>query len=101
MKQEKSAAEASSRLKRAELTSSLGAGLLGFWLGAMAASYITDLAQFVVIAGALMHGWGMYDKHTIERGLGRPEAIWMKVLYWSCWLLLAGLAAVLAFRILS
>ncbi|KZE35699.1 hypothetical protein AVW15_12170 [Chelatococcus daeguensis] len=67
----------------------------------MAASYIADLALYVVITGALMHGWGMYDKHATERDLGRPEAVWMKALYWSCWLILAGLAVVLGLRLLS
>ncbi|MBM3084990.1 hypothetical protein IMF23_16230 [Chelatococcus daeguensis] len=101
MKQVEPAATSNSRLKRAELASSFGAGLLGFGLGAMAASYIADLALYVVITGALMHGWGMYDKHATERDLGRPEAVWMKALYWSCWLILAGLAVVLGLRLLS
>ena len=100
MKQAESAVASNARLKRAELASSFGAGLLGFGLGAMSAPYIADLAPYVVVAGALMHGWGMYDKHATERDLGRPGAFWMKALYWSCWLILAGLAAVLGFRIL-
>lgn len=101
MKQVEPAVESNSRLKRAELASSFGAGLLGFGLGAMAAAYIVDLSMLVVVAGALMHGWGMYDKHAIERDLGRPDAVWMKALYWSCWLILAGLAAALGVRLLS
>ncbi|MFN3727541.1 MAG: hypothetical protein ACK4SZ_14695 [Allosphingosinicella sp.] len=101
MKQPEPAVASNSRLKRAELASSFGAGLLGFGLGAMAAPYIADLALYVVVTGALMHGWGMYDKHVTERDLGRPEAVWMKALYWSCWLILAGLAVVLGFRVFS
>lgn len=87
------------RLKRAELASSVGAGLLGGGLGAMAAPYVGDLAVYVLVAGALMHGWGMYDKHAIERDLRRSEALWMKVLYWLCWAVLAGLGALLVFRV--
>lgn len=101
MNQVDAAVASNSRLKRAELASSFGAGLLGFGLGAMAAPYIADLALYVVVTGALMHGWGMYDKHATERHIGRPEAVWMKALYWSCWLILAGLATVLGFRLLS
>lgn len=101
MKQAEPAVVSNFRLKRADLASSFGAGLLGIGLGAMAAVYIADLTMYVVVAGALMHGWGMYDKHSIERDLGRPEALWMKALYWSCWIILAGLGAVLGFRILS
>lgn len=57
MKQGDPVAASNSRLKRAELASSFGAGLLGLGLGAMAAPYIADLALFVLVAGALMHGW--------------------------------------------
>ena len=91
--------KAGSRLKRAELASSFGAGLLGGGLGVMAAPYAADLALSVLVAGVVMHGWGMYDKHTIERDLGRPEAPWMKVLYWLCWAVLAGLGILLAVRV--
>jgi len=65
----------------------------------MAAPYVGDLAVYVLVAGALMHGWGMYDKHAIERDLRRSEALWMKVLYWLCWAVLAGLGALLVFRV--
>ena len=46
-----------------------------------------------------MHGWGMYDKHAIQRDLGRLEAPWMKVLYWLCWAMLVGLSILLADRV--
>ena len=98
MQHEKSETETNPRLKRAELMSALGAGLIGFGLGALTASFVADLAVLVLIAGALMHGWGMYDKHAAERNLGRAETLWMRALYWSCWLILAGLAAALIFR---
>ena len=99
MEQEKPVIRNNIRLKQAELMSSLGAGLLGFGLGAMLAPLVADLALFVLVAGALMHGWGMYDKHANERALGQPETLWMKALYWLCWLILAGLAAMLITRL--
>jgi hypothetical protein len=99
MEQEKRVTRNTIRLKQAELMSSLGAGLLGFGLGAMVAPFVADLALFVLAVGALMHGWGMYNKHATERDLGQPETLWMKTLYWSCWLILAGLAAVLIIRL--
>jgi hypothetical protein len=80
MEQHDVTAEAGSRLKRAELASTFGASLLGGGLGVLAAPYAADLTLSVLVAGVLMHGWGMYDKHAIERDLGRPEAPWMKVL---------------------
>ncbi|WP_454656220.1 hypothetical protein [Bosea beijingensis] len=91
---------ASSRLKRSELAASFGAGLVGGGLGLLAASYVADLALPMLLAGTLMHAWGMYDKHTLERDLARPEAPWMKALYWLCWLVLAGLAVLIIARAL-
>jgi uncharacterized membrane protein YecN with MAPEG domain len=99
MEHEKSAMQPCARVKQAELMSSLGAGLLGFGLGAMVAPFVADLALLVLVAGALMHGWGMYNKHANERALGQAETLWMKALYWLCWLILAGLAAMLITRL--
>lgn len=92
-------AAVSSRLKRAELASSLGVGLVGFALGMWAARFAIDLAFPALGAGVLIHARGMYDKHVIDRRHGRPEAPWMKVLYWLCWLILAGLSAALLYRL--
>lgn len=100
MRQGDIAAIANSRIKRAELISSFGAGLLGFGLGMLAASYVADLAWYVLVAGVVMHGWGMYDKHVAERNLRQIEAPWVKALYWLCWLVLAGLAVVLIVRVI-
>lgn len=91
---------ANSRIKRAELVSSFGAGLLGFGLGMLAATYVADLAWYVLVAGVVMHGWGMYDKHMVERNLRQIEAPWVMGLYWLCWLALAGLAIVFIVRLI-
>lgn len=98
MEQHDVTVKAVSRLKRAELASFFGVGLLGGAVGVLAAPYANDLALSVLFAGVLMHGWGMYDKHAIERDLGRPEAPWMKLLYWVCWAVLAGLGILLGVR---
>ncbi|MFC3098351.1 hypothetical protein [Alteraurantiacibacter palmitatis] len=90
---------ASARLKRAELASSLGAGLIGFALGMWAARHAADLAIFALAGGLVTHGWGMYDKHAIERRLGWREAPWMAALYWLCWFHLAGLTGTLLYRL--
>ena len=101
MEEHEGSAVSRSRLKRAELVSSLGAGLLGGGLGALAAPHVGDLAIYVLAAGVLMHGWGMHDKRAIERDLGRSEALWIKMLYWLCWAVLAGVGALLLFRLVS
>jgi hypothetical protein len=38
----------------------LGASVLFLGLGALAAPYLKDLSEILVIAGVGAHGWGMY-----------------------------------------
>lgn len=90
----------SSRLKRSELASSFGAGLVGGGLGLLTALYIADLALPILLSGFLMHAWGMYDKHALERDLGQPEAPWTRALYWLCWLVLGGIITLIVARTL-
>lgn len=81
-----------SRLKQAELLSSLGAGLAGAGLGAFAAPHLGNWALLVLAAGALLHAWGMYDKHHLEQDLERLAPRWSRILYLVCWFILAALA---------
>jgi hypothetical protein len=87
-----------SRMKKAELASTVGAGLAGVGLGALLAAWIEGLAVVALATGALMHSWGMYDKHAAERDLGGRGPLWTQVLYWLCWLVLAGLALTVLLR---
>ena len=57
----------SGRLKLAELTSTLGAGVIGAAVGLVLASNLREFAIPVFALGLLMHVWGMTDKHAIER----------------------------------
>ena len=90
--------QAGRRLRVAELTSSLGAGVLGLGIGVLAASYMGGLGWPILAAGLLMHAWGMTDKHRIEAKQGAPRAWWSTLLYWSCWGFLAVLAAYIVWR---
>ena len=83
------------RLKLAELTSGIGALLLGIGLGGLFARWITPVAAIVVVAGVITHAFGMWDKHRIETQRGAEGEPWVVVLYWVCWLMLAGLVVVL------
>ena len=83
-------ARLASRLKLAELTSSLGAGVLGAGIGVLLAAWLGGLALPILAIGLVMHAWGMRDKHALEAGT--PQPAWASVLYWACWLILAGLA---------
>jgi hypothetical protein len=81
-----------SRIRLADLTSSVGAGVLGIGLGAYFGARLHSLAVPVLVAGAAMHAVGMLDKHRLERSLGVGRPWWSTSLYWLCWLGLAALA---------
>ena len=78
-----------SRLKLAELTSSIGAGVIGVGIGTLFATWFSDLGLPILALGVLLHSWGMRDKHEVEAGSERP--LWTIVLYWACWMILAAL----------
>lgn len=83
------------RLKVAELTSGVGALVLGVGLGALFAQWLAPAAGLIALAGGVAHAFGMWDTHRLE---GRTEAAtdaWVTALYWVCWLLLAGVGAFL------
>jgi len=86
------------RLRVAELTSSLGAGVLGLGIGVLAASSLGGLGWPILAAGLLLHAWGMTDKHRIETTQGAPRVWWSTLLYWICWGFLIVLAAFTAWR---
>jgi hypothetical protein len=86
------------RLRVAELTSSLGAGVLGVGIGVLAASSLGGLGWPILFAGLLLHAWGMTDKHRIEAKQGAPRVWWSTLLYWICWAFLAALVAYVIWR---
>lgn len=86
------------RLKVAELTSGVGALVLGLGLGAMFSQWFAPAAGFIAIAGVLAHAFGMWDKHRLEGQAHAANDAWATALYWVCWLLLAGVVALLIVR---
>ena len=84
-----------SKLKLAELTSTIGAGVLGFGLGIYFFKIITINEYIILLIGIVLHSLGMYFKHKLEKGLNNLNSdnittspIWVTVVYWLCWLLL-------------
>ena len=78
------------RLKLAELTSGVGALVLGVGLGALVPHWFSRSAGLIVIAGAATHAFGMWDKHRLDAQRHVETGRWVVALYWTCWLLLAG-----------
>ncbi|MFC1458325.1 MULTISPECIES: hypothetical protein [Microvirga] len=85
----------SERLRLAELTSGVGAVVLGIGLGVLAADHLDRVGLPLLLVGAAVHAWGMFDKHRLERQADAPAVWWAPVAYWTCWGLLglAGLGA--------
>jgi hypothetical protein len=88
----------SSRLNLAELSSSMGAGVLGAGLGVVVADQLGGFGWPIVVAGLVMHAWGMTDKHQLEASRGESRPAWSTVLYWVCWLALLALLVLIVWR---
>ena len=86
------------RLKLAELTSGIGALVLGVGLGALFSPWFAPAAGFIAVAGVAAHGFGMWDKHRLEAQAHAESAPWIVALYWVCWLLLAAVVVLLFLR---
>ena len=79
---------ATARRTRADLSSSAGAGILGFGLGGLVAENVAGLA--VLIA-----------ERALERGAHAREPWWCRILYWGCWIALGVLAVAIGWRLLQ
>jgi hypothetical protein len=79
------------RLKLAELTSGVGALVLGVGLGALFAPWVGPAAVVVTFAGLVVHAFGMWDKHRLEAQTSEDRSALVLALYWVCWLMLAGI----------
>lgn len=87
------------RRKLAELTNTVGAGVLGVGVGAWLSTRIDQFLGVIIVVGLALHVWGMLDKHRLEKQEGALIPIWASTLYWICWLLLLGLVLWLVFQI--
>ena len=90
---------ASKRWKIADLTSSIGAGVLGAGIGMLSPGYVQGWAIWLLIMGSALHLWGIFDKHRLEAG--EPRVWWADALYWACWIILLSiLSAVIVVQLL-
>ena len=49
------------------LASLFGASIVAFGLGVLLADYFSDAVWLLIIAGTVLHGWGMYGTHVRNR----------------------------------
>ena len=86
------------RVKRAELLSSLGAGVLGAGLALLWSSQLAPLAIPILLLGLISHAVGMSQKHALEQQSVVTRIWWVETLYWFCWLALAALVIWIVIR---
>lgn len=79
------------RLKRAELLSSVGAGVLGAGLALVFADALGSYKLHILLLGLVAHAFGMFRKHQLGKQGSMVRVWWAEVFYWLCWLALAGL----------
>ena len=84
-------------LKLAELTSGVGALVLGVGLGALFPQWFGPFAGIITVVGLSLHAFGMWDKHRLEALSEGEHSPWVVALYWVCWLLLVGVLVMLLF----
>lgn len=89
------------RQKKAELLSSVGAGVLGGGVALLLRQFLEPYAIAILGVGLIMHGWGMYSKRSLENETESQRARWEEAFYWGCWVALIALAVYITLRRLS
>lgn len=87
-----------SRIKKAELLSSIGAGVLGAGIALLLAKFLVPYVIPILLIGLISHAAGMSRKHALE---GQNQSVrlgWAEALYWFCWLALAALLVLIVLR---
>ena len=69
------------RLKLAELTSGVGALVLGVGLGAQFPQWFGRIAGVITVVGLSLHAFGMWDKHRVVARDEAENPLWVVVLY--------------------
>ena len=86
------------RVKRAELLSSLGAGVLGAGIALMLPQLLAPYAVPILLLGLISHTVGMSQKHNLDQQGQNARLWWADALYWLCWLALAALFVFIILR---
>jgi hypothetical protein len=86
------------RVKKAELLSSLGAGVLGAGIALLLPNQLAPYAILILLLGLVSHAVGMSQKHRLEQQGKVVHLWWAEALYWLCWLALAALLLLIVLR---
>lgn len=89
------------RLKRLDLLSGFGAGVLGAGLALVFAQWFEPFAIPILLIGILTHGWAMFAKSKLESQAMMEQPKWTVVAEWVCWTMLVGLSAYVGYALLS
>ncbi|NJC97612.1 MAG: hypothetical protein FIB03_14965 [Anaerolineae bacterium] len=87
-----------SRIKKAELLSSVGAGVLGGGITLLLAKFLVPYAIPILLIGLVSHTAGMSRKHGLEGQSQTVRLGWAEALYQFCWLALAALLVFIIIR---
>lgn len=86
------------RVKKAELLSSLGAGVLGAGIALLLPNQLVPYAIPILLLGLISHAVGMSQKHGLDQQGNIARVWWAEALYSLCWLALAALLVWIVFR---
>lgn len=86
------------RVKKAELLSSLGAGILGAGIALLLPNQLAPYAIAILLLGLISRAVGMFQKHGLEQQGEVRRVWWAEALYWLCWLALAALLLLIVIR---
>ena len=86
------------RVKKAELLSSLGAGVLGAGFALLLPNQLAPYAIPILLLGLISHVVGMSQKHRLDQQGEVVRVWWAEALYWLCWLALAALLFLIVIR---
>lgn len=85
-------------IKKAELLSSLGAGVLGAGIALLLPNQLAPYAVPILLLGLTSHAVGMSQKHGLDQQGEVVRVWWAEALYWLCWLALAALLLLIVIR---
>lgn len=88
------------RLKKLDILSGIGAGVLGAGIALLLAKWLQAFALPALLIGIAVHGWAMLEKNRMERQAQLVQPAWTVIAYWACWRMLLALILYVALTLL-